>query len=191
MNFDPSCEYAVWDGRFQPFHRGHLAVIQRILELHDGPLVVMVIQSSIGDHDDVYSAQVDLHHQPYRNPLSLSERFCLIRLALREAGIDDRVAVLGIPRPDLYWPIARQFYPPKRFICLTDKDDYERAKVTFWESLGERPVIMPVPGAEGISASELKQRLRASKGWEELLAPGTTEYFRLIGAVERFSRIVD
>lgn len=188
---DPSVEHAVWDGRFQPFHRGHLAVIRRILDVHPGPLVVMIIQSSTRDHDSAYSAQVDLHHQSHRNPLSLWERFCIVRMALDAAALAQRVTVLGILRPDLYWPVTQQFYPPNRFICLTGKDEYERAKVSFWRNLGERPVVIEVPGVEGISATELRRRMRDSEGWEELLAPGTADYFRQIGGIERFSRVRD
>src|SRR5580692_9566895 len=143
---DPDQLHAVWDGRFQPFHVGHIAVIRAIVEQFQLPLVVMVIQSSAEPSTSPYTAQVNVHHAMARNPLTLWERYNIIRRTLAAEGLAESVTVLGIPRPDVYWSIAASFYPRRRFICLTDKDEYERAKVTFWATLGEETRVVDTRG---------------------------------------------
>jgi cytidyltransferase-like protein len=187
MSFDAADQvFAVWDGRFQPFHFGHLAVIRRILEHFQLPTVVFVIQSSVATPANAYSAEVNPHHAPERNPLTVWERYSMISTALEAERLTAEVRVLGIPRPDLYWAIARSFYPTNRFICLTEKDDYELSKAAFWASLGERVQVVPSADLPKISATIVKESLHRGAGWEDLLHPATIRYFREIGGPARF-----
>lgn len=75
---------AVYIGRFQPFHHGHLSLLQRALAI--APVVVVVIGSA---------------HQARspKNPFSWEERRELIRLALPPA---ERERVLFLPMRDYY-----------------------------------------------------------------------------------------
>lgn len=179
--------HAVWDGRFQPPHRGHLAVIARILEQFDLPLVVLIIQSEEAASDDRYSQEVNRHHLAARNPLTLWERRRLLQLALADEVHGGRVEILGIPRPDLHWPLARSFYPARRFICLTGKDEYERRKATFWAGLGEETRLVDVSGIAAISATEVKEAIKCRGGWRDLLPTACLEYFEAIGGPARFA----
>ena len=182
---DISVDTAVWDGRFQPFHIGHLEVMKAILEQFQCNLVVMIIQSSEG-HYTKYSEEVNKHHLLSRNPLTFWERYNLIKLALKEAKVLDRVDIVGIPRPDLYWDIASKFYPDKRFICLTGKDEYERKKEEFWNDLGEDTKTIDISRLPKISATGFKMALKEEKEWKKFLPKGTEEYFKEIEAPKRF-----
>jgi nicotinamide-nucleotide adenylyltransferase len=178
---------AVWDGRFQPLHRGHVAVMEAIIAQFDTDLVVLIIQSSEG-MADTYGAEVNRHHKLSRNPLTFWERYRLIKLATRGLGCADRVSILGIPRPDLHWELARSFYPAPRFICLTGKDDYERQKALFWAQLGEETRTVDTAGIPRISATDVKTALKRGKGWEQWLPESTLAYFREIDGPARFKR---
>jgi nicotinamide mononucleotide adenylyltransferase len=180
--------FAVWDGRFQPFHAGHVAVIRRILERYADPLVVMVIQSTIVASDDPYIQAVNRHHAPERNPLTFWERFQMISAALAAEGWKDRVTVLGILRPDLYWSIIRDFYPPDRYIVLTGKDEYERLKEQFWASLGETTRTINTADLPKVSASQVKASIKRGDGWLEMLHPATRDFFQQIDGVDRFAK---
>jgi nicotinamide-nucleotide adenylyltransferase len=184
---DRSNAHAVWDGRFQPLHRGHIKVMEAIVEQFDCDLVVMIIQSSEGFVDS-YSQEVNRHHRHARNPLTFWERYQLIRLALNPLSIASRVTILGIPRPDLYWEIARSFYPACRFICLTDKDDYEKSKATFWSQLGETTRIVDTSKIPRISATDVKHSLKSGHGWEKYMPEASVEYFKNIDGPARFQR---
>lgn len=182
---DPDVCCAVWDGRFQPLHRGHVAVMGRVLEQCEAPLTVMVIQSSVAADGGAYTREVDRHHAAARNPLSLWERYQMLDAVIEAEGWRERVRVLGILRPDLFWPQVRAFYPPRRFMVLTGKDEYERSKAGFWAGLGETCVTIDGSGLPTISASEVKARLRSGVDIAPLLHPATLDYFRRIGGVER------
>lgn len=183
---DSHQQFAIWDGRFQPFHVGHLNFARKILEVTGLPLVIMIIQSSEAKLAGDYSKEVNRHHKLSRNPLTLWERRCIVKMALEEAGISDQVDVVGIPRPDLYWEIAKLFYPPKRFMCLSGKDDYERNKEIFWAALGEETRVIPYDPEYGISASEVKAAIKDDKDWEHFLPASCHEYFNAIEGPRRF-----
>jgi cytidyltransferase-like protein len=178
-------EVAVWDGRFQPFHIGHMAVIKSILEQFGAPLALMVIQSSEGFHDE-YSRAANEHHKLPKNPLSFWERRLLIQAALKAEGLLEQVVVSGIHRPDLDWQSTLPFYPGKRFICLTGKDEYERKKATFWHAKGEQTRLVDVTGVENVSASEFKRTLRNGGEWQQMLHPSTVDLFISMNGVQRF-----
>jgi len=79
-----SHDVAVYIGRFQPFHNGHLALLQRALQL--GPMCIVVIGSA-------FQARTP------KNPFTWQERAEMIRVALPEA---DRPRVAFIPMRDYY-----------------------------------------------------------------------------------------
>ncbi|MHA1798437.1 MAG: nicotinamide-nucleotide adenylyltransferase [Candidatus Helarchaeota archaeon] len=64
---------AVYIGRFQPFHNGHVHVIKEILKVVDEILIV------------VGSAQ---YSHSFDNPFTAGERISMIKLGLTEAKID-------------------------------------------------------------------------------------------------------
>jgi nicotinamide-nucleotide adenylyltransferase len=64
---------ALFVGRFQPFHLGHLSVIKEILKKHDQVIIV------IGSAEDNYSKE---------NPFTAGERFEMIYNTLIDEGID-------------------------------------------------------------------------------------------------------
>jgi bifunctional NMN adenylyltransferase/nudix hydrolase len=79
-----SSDIAVYIGRFQPFHNGHLALLQRALKT--APLCVVVLGSA-------HQARTP------KNPFTWQERAEMIRLALPEA---DQVRLRFVPVRDHY-----------------------------------------------------------------------------------------
>ncbi len=79
-----NADVAVYVGRFQPFHNGHLALLQRALSL--APLVVVVIGSA-------HQARTP------KNPFTAAERAEMIHAALSPA---DRARVRMLPVRDHY-----------------------------------------------------------------------------------------
>jgi nicotinic acid mononucleotide adenylyltransferase len=178
-------EVAVWDGRFQPPHVGHIEVIKAIISQFECQLAIMIIQSS-EDIIDEYSKEVNKHHQLSRNPLTFWERYNLLDLAIKELPCEADIKLIGIPRPDLFWEIAKPMYPDQRFICLTDKDDYEKAKVAFWASLGESTRIVDISKIPKVSATEFKLALKQGHDWERFIPKASLDYFTEINGPQRF-----
>jgi bifunctional NMN adenylyltransferase/nudix hydrolase len=84
MTTTPQPDLAVYVGRFQPFHSGHLALLKHALEL--APQVVMVIGSA-------FQARTP------KNPFSWQERAEMVRLALTT---EERSRVQFLPVRDYY-----------------------------------------------------------------------------------------
>jgi len=72
-------------GRFQPFHRGHLAVVRAIRSAHPAEELILAIGS----------AQASFTRE---NPFTAAERYEMIHAALAAAGVDGCVIV---PLPDI------------------------------------------------------------------------------------------
>jgi nicotinamide-nucleotide adenylyltransferase len=72
---------ALFVGRFQPFHNGHLKAIREILKREDSLIVV------------VGSAQ---EANTRKNPFSVEERKVMVMRALEEAGLE-HVRVISVP----------------------------------------------------------------------------------------------
>ena len=177
---------AVYDGRFQPFHIGHLSFIEGIHDQTGLSVAVLVIHSTMSADAGGYSGVADAHHRPEKNPLTVWERVSLINQAIAHEGFSFVSGVLAIPRPDLYWSIAKSFYPTERVICLSGKDDYERQKELFWASLGERTMVIDTNGLPKVSSTAVKQKMQDGEEWSELIPVGGRAYFNEINGYERF-----
>ncbi len=133
-------DVAVYIGRFQPFHLGHLALLQHALEL--APTVVVVIGSA-------WQARTP------RNPCTWQERAEMIRLALPD---DARERVRFLPMRDYYdearWVQAVQ--RGVRDLCgeavrVALVGHYKDATSEYLRAFQGWTVISvePVPGADG------------------------------------------
>ena len=91
----------IFIGRFQPLHKGHLVVIEKILKEVDE--LIIVIGSSQRSHE-------------LFNPFTTGERLLMIRSALKEAKLpEDRLWLIPIPDIDRnpLWVAHVQSYCPK------------------------------------------------------------------------------
>jgi len=77
---------ALFIGRFQPFHRGHLSVLQDMLPQYD--LVVIAIGSS------------DKSRTP-ENPFTVGERHAMIKATLEDLGFTAEKDFKIVPVPDI------------------------------------------------------------------------------------------
>lgn len=85
---------ALFPGRFQPFHRGHLEVIREILGAYDEVVI------AIGSAQEAFTC---------RNPFTAGERSLMIRDALLREGVDMK-RIWIIPVPDIHMPPAWTSY---------------------------------------------------------------------------------
>lgn len=74
-------DYAVFIGRFQPFHNGHLRVVQEGLELADN-LIILIGSSNVANDT--------------RNPFTYSERAGMVRNAITTADNLDRLTIMPV-----------------------------------------------------------------------------------------------
>lgn len=154
----------VFVGRFQPFHKGHLEVIKKIVKEVD-ELVIIVGSSQ-------YSHRLD-------DPFTAGERITMIRRALEEEGIQlSRIWIM--PVPDVHqhalWVSQIVGYSPKFDVAYANEALTRRL---FMEA-GFRVESMPLIKREVYFATEIRKRMLAGENWKELVPSSVVKFIKEI-----------
>jgi nicotinamide-nucleotide adenylyltransferase len=147
-------------GRFQPFHKGHLEVIKRIMKEAD-ELVIIVGSSQ-------YSHRLD-------NPFTTGERITMIRKALQEEDIKlSRIWIIAVPdiHQHALWVSQIVSYAPKFDVVYANEPLTSRL---FMEA-GFKVEPIPFIKREVYLATEIRKRMLSGENWKELV-PSTVAKF--------------
>jgi nicotinamide-nucleotide adenylyltransferase len=160
---------ALYPGRFQPFHLGHLWAVQHILE--SSSEIVIMIGSALQSHT--------LH-----NPFTAGERVTMVRLALDEAKIDPAKFFI-IPVTDLeihgIWVSHVCSLVPKFDVVYSNEPLTRRLFIEAGFNVKEIPFFK----REQCSSTEIRERMLQDKSWQTLLPKSIAEYIKKIQGVER------
>jgi nicotinamide-nucleotide adenylyltransferase len=157
-------------GRFQPYHNGHQAVLERVARAVDEVVI------------GVGSAQ--LSHE-LENPFTAGERVLMITRSL--AAMDRPVYVIpieDIQRNALWVSHVRSMTPP--FDCVFSNNPLvmrlfaEAGHVVHCPDMYERQTH---------SGTEIRRRMLSGGAWEELVPPAVVEVLREIDGVGRLRQI--
>ncbi len=163
---------ALFIGRFQPFHFGHLYAIQTILGEEDELIVV------------VGSAQMS--HEP-DNPFTAGERIEMIRAALNEAGVDRNKYML-IPIADApshrTWVSYVESQTPRFDVVYSNQALTRRLLIEAGYNVKE----IPLHKRSKYEATEIRRRILKGEDWSELVpAP----VYKIVCEIDGESRIRD
>ena len=154
-------------GRFQPFHKGHLAMVKEILKTNDE--VVIGIGSAQYSHTG-------------ENPFTAGERFEMIKRALDAEGIHDYHIV---PIPDTHvhsvWVSHVKSLVPSFDAVVTNSD----LVVRLFREHGLKVLSPPLVSRERYSGTEVRRRMQKGGDWESLVPPSVSAYIREIDGIER------
>lgn len=143
---------ALFPGRFQPFHRGHLLSVQKILQ-ENKHVIIGIRNTPLDDR---------------RNIFSVVERRVIIREILADAQIDDsRVSVIVIDNETLGMELSYFFN-----IVYTGNDQMR--------SLFEPEYLVNTRIVRGYSATEVRKRLKAKEDISDLVHPGKAHLIEAI-----------
>ena len=158
---------ALFIGRFQPFHKGHLAMARRILAKHDELII------GIG------SAQ---YSHTGENPFTAAERFEMIHRALDEEGIR-RYHIIPIPDTHVHsvWVSHVTSLVP-RFDAVYSNSDLV---VRLFREHGLKVLSPALVDRERLSGTEVRHRMLKGGDWESLVPSVVAEYIKEIDGVER------
>ncbi len=166
---------AVYAGRFQPIHYGHVNVIKWALERVDE--LIVVIGTAQESHTVV-------------NPFTAGERLLMVKLALKEEGVDlDRVYI--VPVPDILmnsvWVHYLAMYVPKFKFGVARNP----LVVRLFREAGYE-VLIPPPYNRGEYSSTRIRRLMLSNdpAWKDLIPKSVVEFIDEIRGVERLRQII-
>lgn len=160
-------------GRFQILHHDHLRYLMAG-KARCGHLVVGITnpEPALTAEDETDPTRSD----PAANPLTYFERQLMVRQALESQGVplqDFTVVPFPVNFPDRY----RYYVPLDAVFFLTIYDDWGRKKLAMFQSLGLKTHVLWEKPLEhkGISAAEVRRRIREGLPWEHLV-PETTAW---------------
>lgn len=139
---------AVFIGRFQPFHKGHLSVVKKMAKRYRLTIVIGSTNRVSGE-----------------NPFSINLREKMIHAALAEAGIKGaRVIPMPDTRDDKLWA--------KKFISLTKNPDLVITGnlwvVRCLKNSGVKFLKIKEKGRK-ISATKIRSAMRSGKQWKHMV----------------------
>ncbi|MDP2625182.1 MAG: nicotinamide-nucleotide adenylyltransferase [Candidatus Peregrinibacteria bacterium] len=159
-------------GRFQPFHKGHLSVVEAALKENDFLII------GIGSAENNYLPE---------NPFTAGERWEMITLALDEAKISrDQYTIIPVRNINNYalWvDHVAKIVPPFELV-------YTGSKIvkTLFEDHGKYP-IHDVDMTLDVSATRIRESILNDGDWESHISPAVARYLKTINAVHRLKQI--
>jgi len=160
---------ALYVGRFQPFHLGHLKAIKDIVSKAEE--LVIAIGSAQYDHDLL-------------NPFTGGERLTMIRLALNEAKVDP-AKYLIVPVPDLHRPIVWVSWVVSLVGYIDVVFSNEPVTVRAFNEKGYRVESVQPYRQELYSGSEIRRRIREDEEWRDLVPKSVAAYIESLDGVAR------
>ena len=161
-------------GRFQPFHKGHLAVIEWLLERFDE--VVVAIGMASESHT-------------WRNPFTAGERILMIREALREKGLDlSRIITVTVPTLEV--SIASLQYilmlsPPVHAIATHNPIVESVAR-----DMGVDVISPPLFHREMFAGEKIRLMIVVGdERWKELVPSSVVKIIEDVGGIERLKKL--
>lgn len=163
-------------GRFQPFHKGHLATVRFALGRVDQLVVV------------VGSAQKS--HEP-KNPFTAGERIRMIKRALDSEKEIDPKSILIIPVPDVdvhsLWTQQVDMLVPKYDIVFAN----DPFTVMLFRERGIKVIEAPLYKRDEMAATEIRRKMATGDKWEDLVPAPVAKIISEIDGVERVKAIAE
>jgi nicotinamide-nucleotide adenylyltransferase len=162
-------------GRFQPFHKGHLATVKFALEKVEHLVIV------------VGSAQKS--HEP-RNPFTAGERIRMIKESLDTDSETDvrRILIIPIPDTDVHslWTHQVDMLVPKYDVVFAN----DLFTLMLFREQGVKAIEAPLYRRDEMSATEIRRRMAAEEIWEDLVPTPVSEVIKEINGVERVKALL-
>ncbi len=160
---------ALYVGRFQPFHLGHLYAIKEALK--EVEEIIIVIGSAQYSHNA-------------NNPFTAGERLVMIRRALQEAGVDaSRVWVVPVPDVHLHmlWVAALEGYTP-RFNIVYSNEPLTRRLFT---EAGYKVKGIKFFERKLYTSTLVREKMLKDESWTTLVPKSVADFITEIDGVNR------
>jgi nicotinamide-nucleotide adenylyltransferase len=163
---------ALFVGRFQPFHYGHLYAVETILKECDD--VLLIVGSAQMSH------RID-------NPFTAGERIEMMQAALKSGNIPtDRYLIIPIPDAPAHrvWVSQVESQTPRFDLVYSNQSLTRRLLIEAGYEV--RPIEFYERGK--YEASEIRRRILEGENWSDLVPPGV---FRIVLEIDGENRIRD
>jgi len=160
---------ALFVGRFQPLHWGHVKVVEWLLTHYDEVVI------ALGSADKALT---------FENPFTPGERLEMFR---RHFGPNCRLLFCTVPdtggSSSLWGAYVRHWCPP--YQVAYSNNPYVAAALEYWGV-----EVRSHPHHEGYSATEVRRLMaQGDPRWKELVPSAVAEYIEEIGGVTRVQHL--
>ncbi|OKY77615.1 MAG: Nicotinamide mononucleotide adenylyltransferase NadR [Candidatus Methanohalarchaeum thermophilum] len=159
-------------GRYQPFHKGHLNVIEKISKKADEVIIC------------VGSAQVS--HE-IENPFTAGERIAMIRRSLSQNNLDEIFYIIpleDIKRNSIWVSHLESMTPPFDVVYSNNP-----LVVRLCREEGHEVRHSPLFKRNKYSGTEIRKRMMEEDEWKNLVPKGTLEVIDEVDGVKRLNEI--
>ena len=158
-------------GRFQPFHRDHLDLVQQALAIADRALIGVTNADAAALRRHPASPH---RHLPSANPYSFEQRRQLIDAALSTAGIAAaRYEIVPFPldEPERWPAIVRPGTPQ----LVRVFSDWEREKIRRFAAAGYPPQVLTGDMGSRVSGADIRVAMQGQQPWQHWVPRGARE----------------
>lgn len=162
-------------GRFQPFHKGHLATVKFALAKVDKLVIV------------VGSAQKS--HEP-RNPFTTGERVRMIKESLDSEKVGaGNIQIIPVPDVDVHslWTQQVDMLVPKYDVVFAN----DPFTLMLFRERGIKTVEAPLVDRSEMQATEIRSMMAKGGKWEVLVPAPVAKIVKEINGVERVKAIAE
>jgi len=158
-------------GRFQPFHNGHLEVLNEFLPKADS--FTMLIGSAQESHTQ-------------RNPFTAGERFEMIKLSLEKENIEgiDIIPIMDINRYSIWVKHVESFTPPFDLVISNNPLTHR-----LFSEIGYEVISPEMYDRSKFSGEEIRRRILSNESWQDLVPKGVVMVIERIEGTERIRSI--
>ncbi|MBI2463647.1 nicotinamide-nucleotide adenylyltransferase [Candidatus Peregrinibacteria bacterium] len=163
---------ALFIGRFQPFHLGHLDAIHQILPKTDHLLI------AIGSAESNFIPE---------NPFTAGERYQMIEAALTAEKIPrSRYAIIPIRNIENYGLWVRHV---EMLLPPFEKVYSGSSIVQMLFRKYNKHAVEIIEKKKNINATEVREAMKRKKNWEQYLPEEVTKFIKSINGIERIQAI--
>jgi len=162
---------ALFIGRFQPFHNGHLKVIKYILSKYDE--IVIGIGSS-------------QYKNTSKNPFSFNERKKMIENTLKKEGISD-YRIIDIPdihNPPKWVDHILSIYSDVEVVATNNSFTKK-----LFENKGYKVINTPIFDGEKFSGKNIRKKIKNNEQWQNLVPESVLEIIKKVNGIQRIKSL--
>ena len=162
---------ALFIGRFQPFHKGHLFALRWIAARSSRVIV------AIGSAQEKGTA---------KNPYSAQERKAMLRAVLAKEKLARKCGIFLVPdvAKDNGWIAHLDSRVPPYDVCFSSNARVLR----LMRAAGKKVAIVPLLKRDEYNATKIREMMRKGKEWEGRVPRTVLKKLERIGTEKRISR---